>query len=249
MSFFWQLPEGQDALADLPDPGADDEEKRVKEAALKRPGMLTLVKEEETLEPAVQWPPVKPLPPAESDRRSRGGRDRRRRGASEKVAETYAQDFRGYGNGHGDDKLRKRDYGWPLAERGPRRRPDMMMGKGRMSKGGYKGDEKGGNGKNGYGMSKGGFYKGYDKFDKPERRRGGRGTRPWEELPPRPPRVEETFEAKERQKKEEQEQQTRTSLRMATSAEELEKAIASAKELGLTLEASLGEKKLQKLQG
>jgi len=257
MSFFWQLPE-QDGIADLPDPAADDEEQRVKEAASKRPGMLSLNEEEKPVEPAVQWPPVKPLPPAESDRRSRGGRDRRRRGGTDKAPETYSQDLRGYGQAHAhlDDKLRKRDNGWPVApDHGFRRRPDMMVGKGqRLSSGkwgGYKGDEKGGKNSYGYGMGKGSSYKGYDKFDKPSERRsrGGRGTRPWDDLPPRPPRVEETVEAKAKQKKEEAEQQTRAQLRMAASPEELKTAIEAAKELGLHLEASLGEKKLQRMEG
>ncbi|CAE7451996.1 unnamed protein product [Symbiodinium natans] len=48
--------------------------------------------------------------------------------------------------------------------------------------------------------------------------------------------------------KEEQGQQMRAALRMASSVEELERAIAYAEELGLKHEASLGRKKLQRLQ-
>jgi len=247
MAFFWSKSPAEEV--DLPDPGAEEEEKQIEEAALKRPGMMALMEEQEA---TVQWPPVKPLPPAEGDRKSgrtRGGRDRRRR-AGEK---SDFQDSRTAGDyPKKEGWLPKAEYEAKKREEQAQMRHNMGKGAWPSSRGKGKGEEKG---KNGFSKGKGfksdegrpplrqsEFSKGGDRGD-----RGGRGQRGWNDLPPRPPPPEETSEAKTRREREDLEQQTRDRLRNATSAEEMTKAIAKAQELGLKAEASVGERKLQKM--
>ncbi|CAJ1395806.1 unnamed protein product [Effrenium voratum] len=239
MSFFWQLPE-KEVEADLPDPGAEVEEKLIQEAAAKRPGLLALAEDHE---PSVQWPPVKPLPPAEGDRKSgrtRGGRDRdRRRRGGEKAEEAKEP--------KAEDRPKKREDGWlPKAEYEAKKREERAQRRNEAGKGkaGFKGEE-------GKGFKGKGFKGDHSQADKPTDRgsRGGRGARAWEDLPPRPPPPEETSEAKARRQREDAELTTRDKLRNATTVVEMQEAIATAKELGLKLEASVGERKLQRMQG
>mmetsp|Transcript_17520 Transcript_17520/g.20719 ORF Transcript_17520/g.20719 Transcript_17520/m.20719 type:complete len:245 (-) Transcript_17520:76-810(-) len=242
MAFFWTRETTEEALDDLPEPGAEDEEKQRQEAALKRPGMMALLQEQEEEAAPVQWPPVKPLPPAEGDRKSgrtRGGRDRRRRAGDK--SDNFKDSRPDYPKKEG--WLPKAEYEAKKQEE--QRRREMGKGRDRPAQG--KGSKGEGKGKNDF---RGKGFKGDD--GRPPLRQSdfsnGRGARAWNDLPPRPPPPEETSESKARREREDLEQQTRDRLRNATSADEMTKAIAKAQELGLKQEASVGERKLQKMQ-
>lgn len=83
------------------------------------------------------------------------------------------------------------------------------------------------------------------------RGRGGRDT--WQEvmmnLPKKPEPVEETPESRALREAEEARLRCRDRLRGADSATELRAAIAAARELGLTEEVRIGERKLGKMEG
>lgn len=116
MSFFWKLPPANDELVDIPDPDDDKEEKRLKEAAAKLPGALALAAAQEASEPPVQWPPMKPLPPAETGKstssRSRGGRSRGGKASADKSSPEPAPnaDEKSSSTAHEDGWLPRAEY-------------------------------------------------------------------------------------------------------------------------------------------
>lgn len=272
MAFFWQDRPNVEDLDDLPDPGAAEEEIAQKEAAEKMPGMLALAADQEEERPAaVQWPPVKPLPPAEYGKppgsRSRGGRHRDRLKREKNAAENAVTEKKDGGNKEEEKANKPRKEGWlPKAEYEAKKRAERSerqrqreaeqaasaQHSGRGGKSGGKGSQRGGEGKNGKESGKkseksSGKSQETAQFAPAERGRGGRGGRGWDELPPRPPPPEETAEVRQKQQKEEAQLRTRDRLRNASSAEEMRSAIAAAKELGLTQEASVGERKLSRM--
>jgi hypothetical protein len=116
MSFFWRLPPANDEFEDIPYPDDEQEEKRLKEAAAKMPGALALAAAQEASEPPVQWPPMKPLPPAETGKstssRSRGGRSRGGKASSEKSgpAPPAKDDEKSESKAHEDGWLPRSEY-------------------------------------------------------------------------------------------------------------------------------------------
>lgn len=76
----------------------------------------------------------------------------------------------------------------------------------------------------------------------------GRSGRGWEDLPKRPDPPEETPESRALREAEEMRMHSRDRLRSAVTIEEMRAAIAAARELGLTEEVRMGERKLAKME-
>jgi len=246
---FWKVP-GELNEADLGLP-ADDEKKQLKEIKEKQqstpqsPSKLTV------------WPPVSPDALGKSELplpgEGRGGRGARRKGKGDKDAagdKKPGGDAKAAGGGGaGGADAKKREDGWlPKAEyeakkreeraKRQREREQERTSQATPSTGGKGGGAKGGGGGGGDQGGRGGRDQG---------RQGGRDN--WQDvIPKRPEPVEETAEMREAAEAEDRKLACRDQLRGATTAAELRAAIDAARELGLTQEVSMGERKLSKME-
>jgi len=229
---FWKVPEI--GLDDLPTPGEDAKIQKAAQEAAKGAELPRTP-------PVVQWPPVKLLPDEGAPTSAPGegrGRGARRKGGKDKdsgAAEKKSGDAKAVGPVGGQ----KREDGWlPKAEYEAKKREERARrqrereqekGDSTASAGGKK-VEDGKRGEKGRGS-----------------RAGGRGN--WEDIiPKRPEPQEETAEAKDAREAEEARLACRDRLRGAATAAELRAAVEAARELGLTQEVSMGERKLAKME-
>mmetsp|Transcript_64170 Transcript_64170/g.184407 ORF Transcript_64170/g.184407 Transcript_64170/m.184407 type:complete len:236 (-) Transcript_64170:8-715(-) len=216
---FWKMP--------MPDEDGLDPAAEEAAAAEKKPAEVA-----HAAPPPVAWPPARPADLGEPDAKA---------GQSAAVGKTGRNKNRGAGDKGGAGGGHKREDGWlPKAEYEAKKREERARRQREREQQQQQANSAdrvsvGAAGATGDGQG----------------RRGRRGRDTWQDiqmtLPKRPEPVEETAEHRAKREAEEARLRCRDQLRSATTTAALQEAIAVAKELGLTDEVKLAEKKLARM--